>query len=188
MEYETDPSLAQGNQVFLPSVAPGGFFSTIVARVEGRAEESLALIRDTIRGVDPEVAVFGVKTMERRLDEVFARPRFYRTAVWLFAGVAFVLAMIGVYGIVTSAVAQRTRELGVRMALGSTPMRLRGMLPRQGLLVVARLGSLWVGTTEVDWAVCGWAGLFLLLLAAVSIWVATRRLQGIDGVMTPRGE
>ncbi len=203
MEYETDPSLARGNQVFIPSVAPGGFFSTIVARVEGRAEDSLALVRDTIRGVDPGVAVFGVKTMEQRLDEVFARPKFYRTAVWLFAGVAFVLAMIGVYGIVASTVAQRTRELGVRMALGSTPMRLRSMLLRQGLLVVVTgagagmvgarlggwvLGNLLAGAGEVDLAVCGGAGLFLVVLSAVSIWVATRRLRRIDVVMALRGE
>ncbi len=55
-------------------------------------------------------------------------------------------------------------------------------------MVVARLGSLLTGTREVDLAVWGGAGLFLLALAAVSIWVATRRLQGIDVVMTLRGE
>jgi hypothetical protein len=102
MEYETDPTTANGNQVFLPSETPGSFFSTFVVRVDGRAEDHLAAIRDTIQSVDPQVPVFGVKTMEQRLDEVFANPKFYRTAVWMFAGFALLLAVIGIYGIVST--------------------------------------------------------------------------------------
>ena len=136
MEYETDPTLANGNQVFIPSETPGSFFSTFVARVDGRAEDHLAAIRDTIQSVDPQVPVFGVKTMEQRLDEVFASPKFYRTAVWIFAGFALLLAVIGIYGIVSYAVVQRTQEMGVRMALGRTPVQLRSMLLRHGLLMV----------------------------------------------------
>jgi ABC-type lipoprotein release transport system permease subunit len=86
--------------------------------------------------VDPQGPVFGVKTMEQRLDEVFANPKFYRTAVWTFAAIALLLAVIGIYGIVSYAVVERTQEMGVRMALGTTPSRLRSMLLRQGLLVV----------------------------------------------------
>src|SRR5262249_49200187 len=137
MEYETDPTLVNSNQVFIPSEAPGSFFSTFVVRVNDRAEDYLAVVRDTIRSVDPQVPVFGVKTMEQRLAEVFARPRFYRTAVWMFASFALILALIGIYGIVSYAVVQRTQEMGVRLALGTTTVRLRGMLLRQGLLMVA---------------------------------------------------
>jgi predicted permease len=79
MEYETDPTTANGNQVFIPSATPGSFSSTFVARVDGRAEDHLAAIRDAIQSVDPQVPVFAVKTMEQRLDEVFAAPKVYRT-------------------------------------------------------------------------------------------------------------
>ena len=113
MEYETDPTLANGNQVFIPSVTPGSFFSTFVVRVDGRAEDYLAEVRDVIQSVDPQVPVFGVKTMAQRLDEVFAGPEFYRTALWYFAGFAFLLAVIGIYGIASYAVVQRTQEMAI---------------------------------------------------------------------------
>ena len=135
-EYETDPTTANGNQVFIPSVSPGSFSSTFVARVDGRAQAYLAMVSDAIQSVDPRVPVFSVKTMQQRLDETFVAPRFYRTAIWFFAGFALLLAVIGIYGIVSYAVAQRTQESGIRIALGRTPSQLRTMLLFQGLLIV----------------------------------------------------
>ncbi len=203
MEYETDPTLADSNQVFVPSEAPGGFFSTFVARVDGRAEDHLATIRDTIRSVDPQVPIFGVKTMEQRLADFFARPKFYRTAVWMFSRFALLLAVIGIYGIVSYAVVQRTREMGVRMALGTTPSQLRGMLLWQGLLPVAAgavpgvacamlsgriLENLIDGAKPVDPATCIASALFLALVASASIWTATRRVAGLNFVAILRAE
>jgi hypothetical protein len=155
MEYETDPTVANSNQVFIPSETPGSFFSTFVARVDGRAEDHLAAIRDTIQSADPQVPVFGGKTMEQRLDEIFARPKFYRTAVWIFSGFALLLAAIGIYGTVSYAVIQRTQEMGVRMALGTTPARLRGMLLRQGLLMVAAGAIPGISRSAIDRAFSG---------------------------------
>jgi putative ABC transport system permease protein len=166
-----------------------------VVRVDRRAEDHLAAIRDAIQSVDPQVPVFGVKTMGQRLDEVFAVPKFYRTVLWIFAGFALLLAVIGIYGIVSYAVVQRTQEMGVRMALGRTPVQLRGMLLRQGLLMVAAgaipgiagaqltgrfLESLIDGAKSVDLVTSAGVVLFFALVASASIGSATRRIARLD--------
>jgi putative ABC transport system permease protein len=203
MEYETDPTTANGNEVFTPSTNPGSFFSTFVVRVDGRAEDRLAEVRDIIQSVDPQVPVFGAKTMKQRLDDTFASPKFYRTAVSFFAGFALLLAVIGIYGIVSYAVIQRTPEMGVRLALGTTPGRLRGMLVRQGLLMVVAsaipgiagaqlsgrlLESLIDGAKPIG--VGSSAGLILLLalVASTSIWSASRRIARFDITAILRSE
>jgi len=203
MEYETDPTTAKGNEVFIPSETPGSFFSTFVVRVDGRAEDHLAAIRDTIQSVDPQVPVFGVKTMDQRLNEVFAHPKFYRAAVWTFAGVALLLAVIGIYGIVSYAVVQRTQEMGVRMALGRTPVQLRGMLLRQGLLMVMAgaipgivgaqlsghlLESLVDGAKPIGPATSAALVVLFALVASASIWSATRRIARLDITAILRSE
>jgi putative ABC transport system permease protein len=207
MEYETDPTSVDGNQVFIPSATPGSFFSTFVVRVDervdGRAEDHLAEIRDTIQSVDPQVPLFSVKTMDQRLDEVFAAPKFYRTAVWIFAGFALLLAVIGIYGIVSYAVVQRTQEMGVRLALGTTPVRLRSLLLRDGLLMVAAgalpgiagaqltgrlLESLMDGAKPIGLATSAALILFFALIASASIWSATRRIASLDIMAILRSE
>jgi ABC-type antimicrobial peptide transport system permease subunit len=174
-----------------------------VVRVDGRAEDHMAAIRDTIESVDPQVPVFSVKTMQQRLDEVFAAPMFYRTAIWTFAGLALLLALIGVYGIVFYAVVQRNQEMGVRMALGTTPVRLRGMLLRQGLLMVVAgaicgiaaarltgrfLESLIAGAQPVGLAASSSLVLLVALVASASIWVATRSIARLDIAAILRSE
>jgi len=203
MEYETDPTTAHGNQVFIPSSGPGSFSSTFVVRVDGRAEDRLATIRDTIQSVDPQVPVFSVKTMEQRLDEVFATPEFYRTAIWIFAGFALLLAVLGIYGIVSYAVAQRTQEMGIRMALGRTPAQLRGMLLRRGLLMVMAgaipgiagahltgrfLESLMDGAKPIGVATSAGLVLLFALVASASISGATRGIARLDITSILRSE
>jgi len=206
MDYMSDGKITgekDFNQIFMPSHSPGGFFSTFVARVDGRAEDRLAMIRDAVQSVDPQVPVFGVKTMEQRLDDTLARPRFYRTAVLCFAAFALLLAVIGIYGIVAYAVARRTHEMGVRMALGTTPVRLRVSLLGQGLITIAAgaisgiAGATLSGRlleSLVDGAKAGTATtyaasvLFIAWIAAMGIWVATRPIARLDVVEILRTE
>jgi putative ABC transport system permease protein len=203
MEYETDPTAANGNQIFIPSATPGSFFSTFVVRVDGRPEDHLAAIRDTIQSLDPQVPVFGVKTMEQRLDEVFANPRFYRTAVWIFAGFALLLAVLGIYSIVSCAVVERTQEMGVRLALGTTPVQLRSVLLRHGLLMIVAgaipgiagaqltgrlLESLMDGAKPIGLVTSAGLVLLFTLVASASIWSATHRIASLDIIAILRSE
>ena len=186
---------AHSNQIFVPAHSPGGFVSTFVARVDGRAEDSLPALRDTIRAVDTQVPVFGAKTMEQRMAEAVARPKFYRTAILFFAGFALFLAMIGIYSVVSYAVALRTHEMGVRMALGATPVGLRGTMLWQGLLTVATgaifgiagairagrfLESLVEGAKSLDLATLILLFLLIALISSASIWAGTRRIAQLD--------
>ena len=203
MEYETDPTLAHGNEVFVPSTNPGSFFSTFVVQVDGRAEDRLAEVRDVIQSIDPQVPVFAAKTMEQRFDDVFATPEFYRSAASLFAGFALLLAVLGIYGIVSYSVVQRTQEFGVRLALGTTPVKLRGVLLRQGLVMVFAsalpgivgaqlLGrffqTLIDGARPIGLGISAGLVFLLALIAAMSIWSASRRIAGFDIVRILRSE
>jgi predicted permease len=203
MEYETDPTLAHGNEVFIPSTNPGSFFSTFVVQVDGRAEDRLAQVRDVIQSIDPQVPLFGAKTMEQRLDDIFAGPQFFRTAASFFAAFALLLAVIGIYGIVSYAVVQRTQELGVRLALGTTPVKLRGVLLRQGLLMIVAsaipgiagaqlsgrfLETLVDGAKPIGFGMSAGLILLLALIASTSIWCASRRIARFDITATLRSE
>jgi len=136
-----------------------------------------------------------VKTMQQRMDDLFARPQFYRTAVTFFAAFALLLAIIGIYGIVSYTVARRTHEMGVRMALGATPETLRVVLLRQGLLPIVAgaipgialavlsgrlLESLVEGARSVEPAAYAGAVLFIAAIAAAGIRIATRPIARLD--------
>ncbi|MBV9498119.1 MAG: ABC transporter permease [Acidobacteriaceae bacterium] len=193
MDYMTEG--ANPTQMFLPANSPGSFFSTFVVRVNGRAEDHVAMIRDAIRSVDMRVPVFGAKTMEQRLDDALSRPKFYRTALLFFAGFALLLVVIGICGVVSYAISRRTHEMGVRLALGTTPIRLRKELLGQGLLAVATgailgiagaaltgrfLENLVNGAKPLSLTMFTMSILFIFAIASTSIWAATRRIATLD--------
>jgi predicted permease len=182
-------------ETFIPAHSPGYFDSTFVVRVEGRPEGYLAKVRQAVQLVDPGVPVFSVESMQQRLDDAFARPRFYRAALIFFASFALLLAFLGVYAVVSYAVTQRTHEMGVRLALGTTPGRLRSVILGQALVSVlcgtlggvltAVLGGrllegLVEGASPVSPAIYLLAAPSICLIAALSIWTATRRITGLD--------
>ena len=106
-----------------------------------------------IRGLDPELPVFAVRTMDEAMAATIAERRFAMQLLALFAAAALVLSAVGIYGVIAYGVAQRTREIGIRMALGARPADVRRMLLLEG----GRLAA--AGVTA------GLAGSFLLTRA-----------------------
>jgi predicted permease len=180
-------------QAFIVSRTPHAM--TIVARVQGSPAERLSGVRGVVRSVDPKVAVFNAKTMDEWFEAAVAKPRFHAMAVVFFGGIGLLLSIVGVFGVVSFAVVQRTREMGVRLALGTTPRRLRAWLLGRMLAVVVAGAAGGVGLSmgfarSLQSLVAGAAGFGIsgsfaavaltLAVAAAAIWSATHRLARLD--------
>jgi putative ABC transport system permease protein len=190
-------------QVYMPLAQYRVGAATFAVRVRGDAARYLPLLRDSLAQVDPSVPPYGVVTLDTRLRDSLARPRFYTTAVLFFAAFALLLAVVGVYGAAAYSIAQRTREIGLRMAVGASPLGLRASLLRQSLLPVAGgmaggvaaaiafgryLQSL-IATAEPTGALtCVAASAVLAAAAAAAVWTAGGRIVRMDPASALRTE
>jgi predicted permease len=121
-----------------PAVAPGNFGGYLVARTSGDPAALAGTMRQAIKDVDPsQAAAYDLQTMEQRVAESLGPRRFAVTLLGTFAGIALFLAALGLYGIVSYSAAQRTQEIGIRMALGARRREVLGMVVGQGLRLVA---------------------------------------------------
>ena len=114
--------------MFVPSAQwqdnrPGGN-PVIAVRTVGPPTELSPILRSIVADIDPMLALGRVATMEDRVVEVLAKPRLYSAMLAGFAGAALAIAGVGLFGVLSFSVAQRSRELAVRLALGASPAAL----------------------------------------------------------------
>lgn len=120
--------------------APRGI--TLVAKTRGDAAGSVADVREAIRGVDPTLAVFDIRTMERQVSDALIMPRMAWALSAVTGAIGLVIATIGVYGVISFAVARRRREFGIRLAIGAHPRDILGMLVMSGcVLALVGIGA-----------------------------------------------
>jgi predicted permease len=175
----------------------------VTLRGKAGAVSLAAAVRDEVRGLDPELPVYGLRTMAERVDASLARRRFSMLLLSLFAVLALTLGTIGSYGVMAYQVSQGTRELGIRLALGATPRRLLGFVLREGMAVAllgvaAGLGaalaltramrSLLFGVSAADPLTFLSVPGVLLLAALAACYLPARRAAAVDPVTSLRSE
>jgi putative ABC transport system permease protein len=173
-------------------------------------EDPAALIPAVHRMVaelDPTLPLFDVHTMDDVLWEAVARPRFLMFLLTAFAGIALLLAAVGIYGVMAHTVAQRTHEIGLRVALGARPAQVRAMVLRQAATVVAAGVAIGLAAAVALSVALGGSlrGLFYgeplaqpVLLAAVALaviatallatWIPVRRATEVQPTVALRSE
>lgn len=176
---------------------------TILVRTAGDPRAVAPALRGVVHDLSPTQAIGTITTERGRADRMVAQPRFTMTIVGLFGTLAFLLAAIGIYGLLAYSVAQRTRELGVRAALGAQRRDLTRLVLGQGLGVTLAglvaglagaavftrlLGSLLYGISALDPPTFAAAALALVGVASVASYVPVRRAARIDPLVALREE
>jgi putative ABC transport system permease protein len=176
-------------------------YLTFVVRTDSDAASLAPSLRAAVAGIDPTLPVSEVQTMERVVSEATARPRFQALLLTIFGGVAAILAAVGIYGVMSYVVSRRTREIGVRIALGAGSRAVLGLVVGEAMAVAtagAAVGaagaflltrlmrSVLYGVGPGDPPTYAAVAVLLLGIALAASWLPARRAARIDPVIALR--
>jgi putative ABC transport system permease protein len=190
-------------QGYFPFAQLPGSGMTVVLKASGDPNQLIAAARQQVKAVDPDQPIYSVRTMNEIRAESVAPERLNLTLLSIFAGIALVLAIVGIYGVMSYSVTQRTHEIGIRMAIGAQPRDVFRMVIGQGMMlaligvglgligafVLTRLmATMLFGVEPTDPATFAAITVLLTGVALVACYVPGRRATKVDPVVSLRYE
>jgi putative ABC transport system permease protein len=187
--------------IYFPSLRLG--YSNLVIRTAADPASLAAALRKQVTAIDPNQPVVNVKMMEQWVSESIAQPRFRTFLLSGFSVVALILAVVGIYGVMTYAVTQRTHEIGIRVALGAQTREVLRLILARGLklailgvvfgLSAAAAFTRWLesflfGVRPIDPLTFAVTASGLLCVALVACWIPARRATKVDSMVALRNE
>ena len=176
---------------------------TLLVRTTNNPESVVAAVRQAVWSIDPNQPIADVKTLEQIVSDSIAQPRLNMLLMTLFGGLALLLSAVGIYGLLSYAVTQRTQELGIRMALGANVADVLKLVLKQGMLL-ALIGEaiglaaafaltrlmrgLLFGVTPTDATIFIGVVVVLTFTALLACWVPARRATKVDPLVALRYE
>jgi predicted permease len=189
--------------VYLPFIDSDGINIFVVTRTSQRPEAFAETLRKLVRAANPDLAIDNLRTMDTRIAESLIARRSPALLAGIFAGVALLLAAIGTYGVLSYAVAQRTREIGIRMALGAQTKQIGAQFLSLGLRLLAAgtilglMGAWWAGRAmqsvlfdvpTLHVATLLGTALVMTTMSLVACFIPARRATKVDPVIALRAE
>ncbi|HYE73497.1 MAG TPA: FtsX-like permease family protein, partial [Blastocatellia bacterium] len=187
--------------MYFPTVQVGG--SNLVIRVANNPIAMASIVRREVKAIDPEQPIAAIRTMEEVVGESVTTPRFRTWLLGLFALVALLLSAVGIYGVMAYSVAQRTNEIGIRMALGAQALDVLKLIIGQGLkltLIGVGIGlaaafgltrlmrSLLFSVSATDPLTFIGIVLLLTVVALLACWIPARQATKVDPMLALRSE
>ena len=189
--------------IYLPELQAYDGRATLVARTTGDPKDLIPAIRDASAAIDKDLNLFAVKTMTDQMESTLWQQRTAAGLIGVFGILALGLSAIGIYGVIAHSVAQRTREIGIRMALGADARGVRRMILRQGLLLALKgvfvglvsafaltrlMSSLLYGVSATDTVTYVLSSVVLVGVALGACFVPARRATKVDPMIALRCE
>ncbi|HMG76370.1 MAG TPA: ABC transporter permease [Pyrinomonadaceae bacterium] len=176
---------------------------TVIARAGSDPNQLIAAMRQQVKAVDPDQPIYNIRTMNEIRSDSVAPERLNLTLLSIFAGIALVLAIVGIYGVMSYSVTQRTHEIGIRMAIGAQPRDVFKMILGQGMMLalvgiafglagafgLTRLmATMLFGVEPTDPATFAVIAGLLTLVALAACYIPGRRATKVDPVVSLRYE
>jgi putative ABC transport system permease protein len=176
---------------------------TVIIKAGGDPNQLIAAIRQQVKALDPDQPIYNIRTMNEIRAESVAPERLNLTLLSIFAGIALVLAIVGIYGVMSYSVTQRTHEIGIRMAIGAQPRDVFRMVMGQGMMLaligvgiglvgafaLTRLmATMLFGVEPTDPATFAAIAVLLTVVALVACYIPGRRATRVDPVISLRYE